>query len=107
MLMQYGYYAKEIRWDCRLTFVFFMPSLFLIFSLWRATVLYERFRIVAISFVPLPCLIREATLISAGVNPKELEDSLRENGETISCRLDSIISSKAICVSVSLPFFNF
>jgi hypothetical protein len=39
-------------------------------------------------------------LISAGVNPKEFKDSLRENGETISFRIDSIISSEAICVLV-------
>ena len=73
-----------------------MPILFLILSLWHSTVLGERLWIAATSFDPLPCLIRSAILISVGVNPKNSEDSLRENGETISCRLDSITSIKAI-----------
>ncbi len=68
--------------------MFFNPSFFLIFSLWKATVLGEEFNNSLISLFVLPCLRRFATWISVGVRSKYSEDNLCENGETMSLRFD-------------------
>ena len=79
------------RWVLRFAFLFFMPSFFLILSLWDPTVLPDTFNRSAISFVVLPCFTRSAIVISVGVRFKYLEDRLRENGEIMSSKLDSMI----------------
>jgi len=66
----------------------------------------DKLKISAISLVVFPSFTRLATRISEGVRPKYLEDNFWENGETISLRLDSRMSTQDICPVPNEVFLN-